>query len=155
MAPPGALEELALVPEAIVPIIKFKFLGVSIDMTYAPIATSNVPESLDLTDKSWLRGRDETERRSLSGTRVSDEMLQAVPQIQTFRVALRVIKLWAKRECYNMRLLSQAVPMLTRNPCCRTRHIRKYLWLSWRCSVGYYGSSHMSTLPACSSIENR
>lgn len=35
--------------------------------------------------------------RSLNGSRVTDEILRLVPNIPVFRIALRTIKLWAKR----------------------------------------------------------
>ncbi|KAK4985168.1 hypothetical protein LTR28_002202, partial [Elasticomyces elasticus] len=94
---PGAIEELTPVPEAHVPIMKLEYSGISIDLIFAQLQVASVPMSLDLADKSLLRGLDETNLRSVNGTRVTDEILQLVPQTKTFRLALRAIKLWAQR----------------------------------------------------------
>ncbi|KAJ5099878.1 polynucleotide adenylyltransferase [Penicillium argentinense] len=56
-----------------------------------------VPMNLDLKNNDYLRGLDEFEVRSLNGTRVTDQILELVPQQKTFRLALRAIKLWAQR----------------------------------------------------------
>ena len=97
MAPPGAVEEMTPVPDAFVPIIKLKLSGISIDLIFARLALPSVPLSLNLKDASILRGLEERDLRSLNGTRVTDEILDLVPQKQTFRTALRGIKLWAQR----------------------------------------------------------
>jgi poly(A) polymerase len=98
MAPPGAIEEMTLVPDAHVPIIKLEYSGISIDMIFTRLAVSSVTPEIDLKDKSFLRGLDETDLRSINGTRVTDEILSLVPQVKSFRHALRAIKLWAQRE---------------------------------------------------------
>jgi poly(A) polymerase len=98
MSPKGAIEELKPVTDAFVPIIKLEYSGISIDLIFARLLISSVPLSLDLKDKGLLRGLDETDLRCLNGTRVTDEILTLVPQVKTFRHALRAIKLWAQRE---------------------------------------------------------
>ena len=97
MAPPGAIEEMTPVPDAYVPIIKLEFSGISIDLIFARLALSSVSSSLTMKDTSILRGLEERDMRSLNGTRVTDEILDLVPQQKTFRTALRGIKLWAQR----------------------------------------------------------
>ncbi|KAL1953534.1 hypothetical protein VTO42DRAFT_2632 [Malbranchea cinnamomea] len=97
MSPKGAIEKLTPVPDAFVPLIKLEFSGISIDLIYARLAIPSVPLNLDLKDKELLRGLDEREIRCVNGTRVTDEILEAVPQQKTFRLALRAIKLWAQR----------------------------------------------------------
>lgn len=97
MSPNNAIEKLTPVPDAFVPIIKLEFSGISIDLIYARLAVPSVPLNLDLKDKELLRGLDEREIRCVNGTRVTDEILESVPQQKTFRLALRAIKLWAQR----------------------------------------------------------
>lgn len=98
MAPRGAIEKMTPVPDAYVPIIKLELSGISIDLIFARLEISTIPLNLDLKNNDYLRGLDEKEVRSLNGTRVTDEILELVPQQKTFRLALRAIKLWAQRK---------------------------------------------------------
>lgn len=97
MAPSGAVEKMTPVPDAFVPIIKLELSGISIDLLFARLIVPSIPLNLDLKNNDYLRGLDEREARSLNGTRVTDEILELVPQQKTFRLALRAIKLWAQR----------------------------------------------------------
>ncbi|KAJ5925934.1 hypothetical protein N7454_007444 [Penicillium verhagenii] len=97
MAPEGTIEKMTPVPDAFVPIIKLELAGISIDLIFARLIVPSVPMNLDLKNNDYLRGLDEKEVRSLNGTRVTDEILELVPQQKTFRLALRAIKLWAQR----------------------------------------------------------
>ncbi|KAI1170367.1 Poly(A) polymerase central domain-containing protein [Nemania sp. FL0916] len=100
MAPPGAITGLTVVEDAFVPIIKFEYWGISIDLIFSRIATlTQFPprHQLQLTSNEYLRGLDDRELRSLNGTRVTREILNLVPEQSTFRTALRAIKLWAQR----------------------------------------------------------
>ena len=100
MAPKDAVTDLAVVTDAFVPIIKFEYWGISIDLIFSRIASmKQLPSGsdFDLKDNSLLRGLDDAELRSLNGTRVTDEILDLVPEQTTFKMALRTIKLWAQR----------------------------------------------------------
>jgi len=100
MAPPGSITDLTPVPDAFVPVIKFEYSGISIDLIFCSIQTlKQLPDDPDwsLKDSSLLRGLTENEVRSLNGTRVTDEILELVPEPATFKLALRAIKLWAQR----------------------------------------------------------
>lgn len=99
LAPEGTIEKMTPVPDAFVPIIKLELSGISIDLLFARLLVPSIPLNLDLKNNDYLRGLDEREVRSLNGTRVTDEILELVPQQKTFRLALRAIKLWAQREC--------------------------------------------------------
>ncbi|KAH8686660.1 Poly(A) polymerase central domain-containing protein [Ilyonectria robusta] len=98
MAPKGSITDLAVVTDAFVPIIKFEYSGISIDLIFSRIIQKQIsPDFQDLKDSGLLRGLDEAELRSLNGTRVTDEILALVPEQSTFKLALRAIKLWAQR----------------------------------------------------------
>ncbi|KAI9891492.1 MAG: polynucleotide adenylyltransferase [Vezdaea aestivalis] len=98
MAPKDSIEDLTPVPDAFVPIIKFSYSGIDIDLIFARLAISQVPEDIDLKNNDLLRGVEERDLRSLNGTRVTDEILALVPQVKVFRNALRAVKLWAQRK---------------------------------------------------------
>ncbi|CAN6451831.1 unnamed protein product [Victoria cruziana] len=89
--------ELHPVPDAHVPVLKFKFNGVSIDLLYAKLSVWVIPEDLDISQDSILQNADEQTVRSLNGCRVTDQILRLVPNIQNFRTTLRCMRFWAKR----------------------------------------------------------
>lgn len=89
--------ELQPVPDAHVPVMKFKLRGISIDLLYASISVLIVPSDLDISHESVLFNVDEQTVRSLNGCRVADQILRLVPNVEHFRTALRCLKFWAKR----------------------------------------------------------
>lgn len=72
------------------------FDGIEIDMLFARLALKEIPDDMDLKDDNVLKNLDPKCVRSLNGCRVTDEILRLVPNIDSFRLALRAIKLWAK-----------------------------------------------------------
>ena len=87
-------------------------------MLFARLSNSTIPDDLDLKDDTILKNLDQKCVRSLNGKlinlnktdiiniifivilfkgcRVTDEILTLVPNVETFRLTLRTIKLWAK-----------------------------------------------------------
>ncbi|XP_053102860.1 poly(A) polymerase gamma isoform X2 [Hemicordylus capensis] len=91
------IRNLRAVEDAYVPVIKFEFDGIEIDLVFARLAVQTISDNLDLRDDSHLRSLDIRCIRSLNGCRVTDEILHLVPNKENFRLTLRAIKLWAKR----------------------------------------------------------
>ncbi len=86
-----------VIEEAFVPVIKTYFDGIELDMLFARLSHSTIPDDLDLKDDTILKNLDQKCVRSLNGCRVTDEILNLVPNVETFRLTLRTIKLWAKK----------------------------------------------------------
>lgn len=89
--------ECRAIEEAFVPVIKMNFDGIEIDLLFARLALKEIPDSFDLRDDMLLKNLDQKCVRSLNGCRVTDEILRLVPNTENFRLALRAIKLWAKK----------------------------------------------------------
>ncbi|KAJ3137769.1 polynucleotide adenylyltransferase [Geranomyces variabilis] len=89
--------DLTAIADAYVPVINFEFSKIPIDLLFAGLELPSIPDDLDLADNNLLKKLDERDVRSLNGSRVTDEILRLVPNIDAFRIALRCIKLWAKR----------------------------------------------------------
>lgn len=90
------IKDLRAVEETYVPLIKMNFDGIEIDLLFARLALTTIPEDLNLLDEHLLKNLDARCVRSLNGCRVTDEILHLVPNIPSFRMTLRAIKLWAK-----------------------------------------------------------
>ncbi|XP_054239730.1 poly(A) polymerase gamma [Indicator indicator] len=91
------IKNLRAVEDAYVPVVKFEFDGIEIDLVFARLSMPTVSDNLDLQDDSCLSSLDIRCIRSLNGCRVTDEILNLVPNKENFRLTLRAIKLWAKR----------------------------------------------------------
>ncbi|KAF9354454.1 polynucleotide adenylyltransferase [Mortierella sp. AD094] len=89
--------ELTAVPDAFTPVITMSFSDIPIDLIFARLGLASIPDNLSLSDDSLLRNLDDRCIRSVNGSRVTDEILRLVPNIQAFRLALRCVKLWAQR----------------------------------------------------------
>lgn len=91
------VSDVSVIEDAYVPIIKFAFLGIHIDLIFARLGLPQIPRNLELQDNNLLKNIDEKDMISLNGTRVTDLILKLVPSPAVFKHALRAIKLWAQR----------------------------------------------------------
>eukprot|EP00095_Tigriopus_kingsejongensis_P011624 snap_masked-scaffold638_size121162-processed-gene-0.23 protein:Tk11624 transcript:snap_masked-scaffold638_size121162-processed-gene-0.23-mRNA-1 annotation:"poly polymerase type 3 isoform x1" len=91
------VSELRPVQEAFVPVIKMRFSGIEVDLTFARLALKEVSANQPLSNPEILKNLTDQCVRSLNGCRVTDEILNQVPNREMFRTTLRAIKLWAKR----------------------------------------------------------
>uniref|UniRef100_A0A0D9X350 polynucleotide adenylyltransferase n=1 Tax=Leersia perrieri TaxID=77586 RepID=A0A0D9X350_9ORYZ len=106
------VSELQTVENAKVPLMRFRFSGISIDFTYAQLPVIDASEAslssfkaINTSNPHVLRKLDSRSWRSLSGVRVNEQIVQLVPNAETFQILLRCIKLWAKRRGIHCHLL--------------------------------------------------
>lgn len=84
------------VPDAYTPIIKIVYHGMEMDLLFACLNLSRIPNDLNTLDDELLKNVDDKTARSLNGCRVNDMILQLVPNKESFRTALRFVKHWSK-----------------------------------------------------------
>lgn len=92
------VEYVRSVRSAFVPVLKAKIRGIELDILFSTLALRSIPEDQQLDDANLLKGLDNSSIRSLNGCRVTDDILRVVPNHDSFRLALRAIKLWAKKK---------------------------------------------------------
>jgi len=94
------VSECVPIPDAYTPIIKLKMRGVCVDLLFArlvrPLVDGESPEDIVKADEV-LKNMDERSVRCINGFRVADQILQLVPNRETFRWTLRFVKYWARR----------------------------------------------------------
>lgn len=147
------VEALLSIPDAYTPVIKFVIDSHSVDMVFAALQTAPFDPPLsypvDLLDLRCLRGLDEQSVRSLNGVRVAEWICKLVPNLATYRMALRVIKHWAKqRGLYssilgflggvNFAILVAQISRLYQNACPFTlveKFFAVYASWAWPCPV--------------------
>jgi len=95
-----SVTECVPIPDAFTPIIRTKMSGVSIDLLFARLVKP-LDEGQNLEDAvkedEILRNMDDKSVRCMNGYRVADQILQLVPNPDSFRDTLRFIKCWARR----------------------------------------------------------
>jgi len=84
------------VPEAYTPIITFLYHGVDVDMGFCRLNVASLKNLTSLEEDQLLVNVDEKSSRSLNGCRVNELVVKLVPNVETFRRALRMIRKWAK-----------------------------------------------------------
>lgn len=131
-----------------------KFSGIDIDLLFASFPKHlTIPDDLQLGDDQILRGLDDTCLRSVSGSRVTDEILRLVPNKDVFRDALRTIKLWAGSAlCCGTIFVLCGRRRLMRFLNDRTCNLLQCHGLPRWCSLGY---AYSQNLPALSKHERR
>ena len=103
------------------------------DLLFARLALAIIPSNLNLLDKTLLRNLDQRCVRSLNGCRVTDAILSLVPNQESFRVALRAVKLWAKSELVGLMVEISVLFSLS----LRTWSVLQCYWLPRGCVVGH------------------
>lgn len=92
------ISDLLVIANAYVPVISFKFSGVSIDLVFSILTVPKIPENFDLTqDSQILLMADKESLRSLIGYKSSEKILSLIPNVEEFYSVLKIIKHWAKK----------------------------------------------------------
>lgn len=91
------VSDIHCVKGAKVPLMRFKFDGISIDLPYARLKVISIPEDVDVFNPFFLKNMDDTSWKSLSGVRANRRILQLVPNVELFQAVMRCVKLWAKK----------------------------------------------------------
>jgi poly(A) polymerase len=91
--------ECVPIPDAYTPIVKLKMRGVSIDLLFARLTKSLEGSNQEevVKDDEVVKHMDEKSVRCMNGYRVADQILQLVPNQESFRQTLRFVKCWARR----------------------------------------------------------
>lgn len=93
------VEYVRTVEEAFVPVLKTKIDDIELDILFARLALKNIPPDQELKSIDLLKNLDQKCVRSLNGCRVTDDILSLVPNHESFKLALRAVKYWAKKRC--------------------------------------------------------
>ena len=111
----SAVADVHPIPSAFTPVIKFLLNGIHIDMLFGRVAdpsklmqfqqkrpspllstlSTEQPRLEYIIDDSDFAGMDEAGVRSLNGARVTQQILECVPNLDHFRVTLSAVKEWA------------------------------------------------------------
>lgn len=151
--------ECRTIEEAFVPVIKMNFDGIEIDLLFARLTLKEITDDFDLSDDMLLKNLDQKCVRSLNGCRVTDQILRLVPHIENYRLALRAIKLWAKRKfkwdfasvCVFVLIFSSFFYLSNEN---RSGNLFKYDGIPRRCVMGDADRPHLSIVPECCGRNN-
>ncbi|KAJ3298605.1 polynucleotide adenylyltransferase [Rhizoclosmatium sp. JEL0117] len=95
LKPKQDITEFIMITDAHVPLLAFRFKGIEIDLAYARIMKSTIPDDFDVSDNKILDGLDERCLRSLNGPRMALDILSLIPNPTQFRIVVRFIKHWA------------------------------------------------------------
>ncbi|XP_061352763.1 nuclear poly(A) polymerase 3 [Gastrolobium bilobum] len=91
------VSEIHCVKSAKVPLMRFKFDGISVDLPFARLKVLYVPQNVDILNPFFMRNINDASWKSLSGVRANKRILQLVPNVENYQSVLRCLKLWAKR----------------------------------------------------------
>ena len=84
-------------PDAGVPIVESIIAGINLDMGFARLITPTIPDNFNILDDDVLNGLDPSSRIALNGPRVTELIHRLVENLETFKVIVRALRLWAKR----------------------------------------------------------
>ena len=93
---PG-IKHLNAIETAFVPIIKLVVNDVQIDLLFARLQYCQIPDNFNLMDTSLIKQLDPKCIRSINGYKVTMDILNSVPNFETFKLTLKAVKFWARQ----------------------------------------------------------
>lgn len=90
------VKDLRIISEAYVPLMKFSFCEIDIDLLFCRLKVYRVEDDLRMDDTKILKDMDIKDIRSINGFRIAEDILNLVPSQKNFKVVLHAIRLWAK-----------------------------------------------------------
>lgn len=90
------IHDLIKVESAYVPIMTMDYDGIDIDISFAPLDLTTIPDDINLEDDTLLNKLDPHAINSINGVRTNDMLLRLVPNQENFRIILRFIRIWSK-----------------------------------------------------------
>ncbi|RZC54505.1 hypothetical protein C5167_013356 [Papaver somniferum] len=69
-----------------VSLMRFKYDGISVDLSYAQLKVMSVPDNMDVLNPFILENIDETSWKCLSGVRANMQILQLVPNLEILKI---------------------------------------------------------------------
>lgn len=90
------VKNLEKIEHAFVPIMTMEFDTIDIDISFAALDRDTIPDDLDLSDDTLLYPLDMGAANSVNGVRTNKMMLKLVPNLDSFRILLRFVRIWSK-----------------------------------------------------------
>uniref|UniRef100_A0A0G4FAH2 polynucleotide adenylyltransferase n=1 Tax=Chromera velia CCMP2878 TaxID=1169474 RepID=A0A0G4FAH2_9ALVE len=92
-----AVKNIVPVAGAHTPVIKFTFAGVDIDLVFASLPIDRIDPTQGVGDDNIVSGLTDGMTRSVNGARVAEKIIELIPNYDSFREALYLVKVWAVR----------------------------------------------------------
>ncbi|EGR27268.1 nuclear poly polymerase npap nucleotidyltransferase protein binding, putative [Ichthyophthirius multifiliis] len=99
------VEDIFSIQHTSVPLIKMRYFGIPFDISFSKQSQSQFKSDLDIKSIQILQGMDEKSIRALNGYRVAEWFNQNIKNKDTFKKALKCIKLWAQNRCIYSNIL--------------------------------------------------
>ena len=91
------VKNLEKIERAFVPIMTMEFDTIDIDISFAALpGYETIPDDLDLSDDTLLNSLDKGPAIAVNGVRTNKMLLKLVPNLESFRILLRFVRIWSK-----------------------------------------------------------
>lgn len=91
------IKDVCPIESTFVPVVKFTYYGMEVDLLFATLRCSSIPDDARLLCNDFLAYLDDKSKLSINGWRVSQTILKLVPDLNLFRMVLALVKHWASQ----------------------------------------------------------